>query len=858
MTLALALALTVAGTALPDMSQRAAAEDAPGCSLNATSFDAESLGDADGGIRVGCAVDSGSLRSLANSDDDVVGAIDFNPKDYPDQLLQTMQEVVDTTRADQADGLSLAQSLVRRAQQVNVGVYPQQTFDDIDYDGTVQIIGNSLVFVVTAPDVGTTSKIGDWWGGFWKKFLTGLGVALAATAITAGCLALFNVGAAAAAPVCGALAGGISSALGEIISAALDKKPIDAEVWGAAMGTAVWGAVLGAFGGALVKFATEEGAALISDIQTTLKRWALSYKYWRVPLTFVANLFNSNMAAAFLARLQTLQRGVSGQQSSTLPSGTLKVMVVGDSMSQGREGDWTWRYRLWQWFISQGVSVDFVGPYKGTREPDTAHAPVPPLLQGEVDTPSGEVRADGTYAEGASAFDSDHFSVWGRQAAQDKNMIANEVARYQPDLLLVGLGFNDMGWFVSDADGTLESMKTLVDEARVAKPDIDIALANVPQRTHIGGRDDLPVKTAKYNDMLKDAIPSWSTDTSPVNLVDWAGTYECGTESCPAGYDGLHPNAKGEYEIAQAYERTLYEAWGIGSYVPAVPEYAPARPTPVPTSVNAESVPLGITLTWDKVYGARSYTVRYRVAGANWTETTVQTNRYDTVWTKDGWQWEYQVRTDNATDGQSDWSPVVTAVAHPQTAPPPVGIVTHATATGVDIAWGAPTGDYTDTIDRYQIIIWDKDTPDAYTEGTAVKGLSAHIDGLLPGHRYQVWVVTWNAAGEGWPGEARPVTIGAGTPEAPTGLQVTSTDGTTVKLTWNASSGAAGYRIWVRNINDGSASTADENATTMDTTSGVAYLFPGVWNYEFCVTAINGAAESGKSECVVAPKPPGY
>lgn len=32
------------------------------------------------------------------------------------------------------------------------------------------------------------------------------------------------------------------------------------------------------------------------------------------------------------------------------------------------------------------------------------------------------------------------------------------VAKYKPDILLVMLGFNDMGWFVSDAPGTLNSM----------------------------------------------------------------------------------------------------------------------------------------------------------------------------------------------------------------------------------------------------------------------------------------------------------------------------------------------------------------------------------------------------------------
>lgn len=41
------------------------------------------------------------------------------------------------------------------------------------------------------------------------------------------------------------------------------------------------------------------------------------------------------------------------------------------------------------------------------------------------------------------------------------------VRKYQPDLLLVMLGFNDMGWFVSDAQGTLDSMVSVMFSARL-------------------------------------------------------------------------------------------------------------------------------------------------------------------------------------------------------------------------------------------------------------------------------------------------------------------------------------------------------------------------------------------------------
>ena len=67
-------------------------------------------------------------------------------------------------------------------------------------------------------------------------------------------------------------------------------------------------------------------------------------------------------------------------------------MVVGDSISHGSAGDYTWRYRLWKHLTGNGVAVDFVGPRRG--------------LFDSVRSPSGEVIDTNTYAD--RAFDSDH------------------------------------------------------------------------------------------------------------------------------------------------------------------------------------------------------------------------------------------------------------------------------------------------------------------------------------------------------------------------------------------------------------------------------------------------------------------
>lgn len=78
------------------------------------------------------------------------------------------------------------------------------------------------------------------------------------------------------------------------------------------------------------------------------------------------------------------------------------------------------------------------------------------------------------------------------------------------------LGFNDLGWFYSDADGLIANMHTLIENARQSNPDLKIVIGTVPQRSYIQGRQDLVTNTDSYNKMLKDQVPSWSTSRSPV------------------------------------------------------------------------------------------------------------------------------------------------------------------------------------------------------------------------------------------------------------------------------------------------------------------------------------------------------
>ncbi|KAF2111230.1 SGNH hydrolase-type esterase domain-containing protein, partial [Lophiotrema nucula] len=484
------------------------------------------------------------------------------------------------------------------------------------------------------------------------------------------------------------------------------------------------------------------------------------------------------------------------------PRASIKVMVVGDSISHGLEGDYTWRYRLWQWFQSSGVAVDFAGPYIGTQQPNEAAAPSPPALQ-NAPAPPSIVRSSGGYAADASSFDSDHFAVWGRQVAQAKGLINGMVKTYQPDYLLVELGFNDLGWFISGPDGTLASMKTLVDNARAAKPDLKFVIANVPYRTHIGGRDDLPIITDQYNALLADAIPKWSTSTSPIKLAKFRENYSCELDACPAGHDGLHPNALGEYQIAHAFTQVLHDDYGLGNGALTVPATVPTRPCPAPLNFKVTSAASGIVVTWDKVYGAFGYQARTQTNGGAWSDIALwgSTPRNDNTWVVDGESLGYMVRSFcGDPDITSDWVSG-SAVAHPQTPPGPSNIVTHATADGYQVSWDPVVG-----ATSYDLITWDQDTPGSYIGEVGIEGTSATISHLEPGHHYLVAVATWTSVGGGLPRIANSVRVGSsGAPPPPSDFRVlTVNEGATVHMKWTGSDAASGYNVWSRNINNAS------------------------------------------------------
>lgn len=220
--------------------------------------------------------------------------------------------------------------------------------------------------------------------------------------------------------------------------------------------------------------------------------------------------------------------------------GPLRVLVTGDSITQGYHGDYSWRYRLAQEFDRQGQPVDFVGP--------TSH----PFIW------------DG-YARSSYAvpFDSDHFARVGAWLSGQAKQIGGQVAAHQPDVVVLASGINDLRYDTPPTVLARETFPRWVAAVRSAKPDTRIVVSPVlagDRSTH----PETPAEAATYNRILREeVVPSLTTPDSPITMA------ETDTGFDPVAYtiDGLHLNPTGESFVGSAVAAHLH---GIG-ILPAAP-----------------------------------------------------------------------------------------------------------------------------------------------------------------------------------------------------------------------------------------------------------------------------------------------
>ncbi|MEV0034685.1 GDSL-type esterase/lipase family protein [Streptomyces sp. NPDC050804] len=223
----------------------------------------------------------------------------------------------------------------------------------------------------------------------------------------------------------------------------------------------------------------------------------------------------------------------------------MRFLFVGDSMTIGRAGDFTWRYRMWQHLdASFGAPFRIVGPWSG-------------LYDSEADAPVSDAYAAGP---GFPADARHHLAGWGMGWQHMSPLIGAAVRSGRADVLLISLGLIDLGFYTDSAQTAL-AVRAFTAEARAANPRVRAVLLPVIPNIRAESDPAFAAEIDRFNELLGKAVADLDRPSSPLLLASRPPEYDIHRDT----YDGTHPAPSGEHKLAAAFADAMHQAWDLGA-----------------------------------------------------------------------------------------------------------------------------------------------------------------------------------------------------------------------------------------------------------------------------------------------------
>jgi acyl-CoA thioesterase I len=207
----------------------------------------------------------------------------------------------------------------------------------------------------------------------------------------------------------------------------------------------------------------------------------------------------------------------------------VKIMCLGDSITNGNAGYVAYRYPLYFDLTSAGYNVDFVG---------TANT---------IYNESGTHPNASLYPNYYTTFDRDHDGWWGWRADQIRDNVVSWATTSQPDIVLLHIGSNDIMQNHGTNAQTITEMGSIIDNLRTVNPNVKVLVAEIiplPSQYNV----------TALNALIPALVTSKNTAQSPVYLVDQYTGYNVSTYSQS---DATHPNQLGGQFMATRWEGVL-------------------------------------------------------------------------------------------------------------------------------------------------------------------------------------------------------------------------------------------------------------------------------------------------------------
>ncbi|MGN9914109.1 cellulose binding domain-containing protein [Phytohabitans sp. LJ34] len=212
------------------------------------------------------------------------------------------------------------------------------------------------------------------------------------------------------------------------------------------------------------------------------------------------------LAAASAAAIAVAGTLLAISPASAESNGGVRVMPLGDSITDGLNVPGGYRIELWQKFVAGGYKIDFVGSqFNG-----------PPSLG-----------------------DHDHQGHSGWTIAQIDANVVNWLRATTPRTVLLHIGTNDM---FSQSAGAPQRLSTLIDRITNTVPDAEVFVASI---IRLNGAD---AQVRTYNAAIPGIVQSKVNAGKRVHFVDMYPALGAGDLA-----DGVHPNAGGYAKMATVW-----------------------------------------------------------------------------------------------------------------------------------------------------------------------------------------------------------------------------------------------------------------------------------------------------------------
>jgi hypothetical protein len=343
------------------------------------------------------------------------------------------------------------------------------------------------------------------------------------------------------------------------------------------------------------------------------------------------------------------------------------------------------------------------------------------------------------------------------------------------------------------------------------------------------------------------------TKVSPINdititlewgSVDGADSYDiyyATSDSIPK--NAIYSDVKEtKYTINTLSQNTRYYFWvkahnSAGNYSAISTSMSNVTKLKPPLGIAAESATdTSVTLKWDEVSGATSYTMAYRLTGSQEEWKTKTTNEKRTTISGLGSNRNYDFRVKAVKTGNE--SEYTNAYTKNTRISKPLPITAESTGSSILLNWK-------DMNTYYYELSYATNSSGNNSDTRKLDSNKFSLPGLKENTQYYFWVKAVDISGE--LGEAAQIDWFTKF-SAPIGLKIETVSSSTVSLSWNPENDASGYNVYRR-------TNAEETYTRLntDSLSSASYTDTELAEatfYHYKATTLNSAGESEQSSSI--------